>query len=322
MNYSEEQKKKKFKLFDMNRDGKGVYETESRKPTLGFFFKLFFRKFTQLLQLNLLMLFMVIPLIAVVFIYFLGDKTPTVTDSLYAPLYGISTSLPSSSIANFLDISSIQMEVPVFNHAMVIVIAIMFVFLIVTWGWQNVGAAYVLRGLFRGDPVFIFSDYFYGIKRNFKQAFILGIIDFIISAVLIVDFIFFFNLTGSFAYDFMYFAIMALLIIWIMMRFYLYNLLVTFDLKSFKIIKNSFIFSILGIKRNIMAFLGIALLVVIHILLVFVFIPMGISIPLVLPLVYLIAAIGFMATYASFPVIQKYMIDPYVTEQLSLDEEI
>ena len=322
MNYSEEPKKKKIKLFDMNRDGKGVYETESRKPTLGFFFKLFFRKFTQLLQLNLLMLFMVIPLLAVLFVYFLGDKTPTVTDSLYAPFYGISTSLPSSNITNFLDISSIQMEVPVFNHAMVIVIAIMFVFLIVTWGWQNVGAAYVLRGLFRGDPVFIFSDYFYGIKRNFKQAFVLGIIDFVISAVLIIDFIFFFNLTGSFAYDFMYFAIMALLIIWIMMRFYLYNLLVTFELKSFKIIKNSFIFSILGIKRNIMAFLGIALLIATHILLIFVFIPMGISIPLVLPLVYIIAAIGFMATYASFPIIQKYMIDPYVTEQSSLDEEI
>ena len=322
MNYSEEPKKKKFKLFDMNRDGKGVYETETRKPTLGFFFKLFFRKFTQLLQLNLLMLFMVIPLIAVVFIYFLGDKTPTVTNALYAPLYGISTSIPSASAASHLDLSSIQMEVPVFNHAMVIVIAALFIFLIVTWGWQNVGAAYVLRGLFKGDPVFVFSDYFYGIKRNFKQAFVLGIIDFVITAVLIIDFIFFFNLTGSFTYDFMYFAIMALLIIWIMMRFYLYNLLVTFDLKSFKIIKNSFIFSILGIKRNIMAFLGIAILVVLHILLVFVFIPMGISIPLVLPLVYLIAAIGFMATYASFPVIQKYMIDPYVTEQPSQDEEI
>ena len=53
--------KKKFKLFDSNRDGKGVYEQENRKPTLKFFFILVKRKFTQLLQLNLLMLFMVIP---------------------------------------------------------------------------------------------------------------------------------------------------------------------------------------------------------------------------------------------------------------------
>ena len=307
-------KKKKFKLFDMNRDGKGIYETESRTPTLGFFFKLYFRKFTQLLQLNLLMLFMVIPLIAVIFVYFLGDKTPTVTDAMYAPLYGISTSLPSIEISNFLDISFIQMDIPVFSPAMTIFIIVMFIFMAVTWGWQNVGAAYVLRGLFKGDAVFVFSDYFYGIKRNFKQAFFLGLIDFIISAVLIIDFMFFFNLTGSFGYDFMYFAIFALLIIWVMMRFYLYNLLVTFNLKNFKIIKNSFIFSILGIKRNIMALLGIVLLTALHIVLIIVFIPIGISIPLVLPLVYFIATIGFMATYAAFPIIQKYMIDPYVIE--------
>lgn len=318
----EKNQKKKFKLFDMNRDGKGVYEEESRKPTFGFFFKLYFRKFTQLLQLNLMMLFMIVPIIAIVCIYFLGEKTPTATNILYAPLYGISTSLPSAQSMNLLDLSSIQMEVPVFSTGMNILMIVLGLFLAVTWGWQNVGSAYVLRGLFRGDAVFVFSDYFYGIKRNFKQAFFLGLIDFAISAVLIIDFMFFFNLTGSFGFDFMYFAIMALSIIWIMMRFYLYNLLVTFDLKNFKILKNSIIFSILGIKRNIMAFLGIALLLVLHVFLIILFIPMGISIPIVLPFVYLLATVGFIATYAGFPIIQKYMIDPYVTETTDVVEEI
>ena len=78
MNGSNE-KKKKFKLFDVNRDGKGVYEVESRKPTLGFFFKLFFRKFSQLLKLNLMMLFIVLPILIFIGIYFLGNKTPTAT---------------------------------------------------------------------------------------------------------------------------------------------------------------------------------------------------------------------------------------------------
>ena len=179
----EKNQKKKFKLFDMNRDGKGVYEEESRKPTLGFFFKLYFRKFSQLLQLNLMMLFMVLPIIAIVFIYFLGEKTPTATNLLYAPLYGISTSLPSFQTINMLDMSSIQMEVPVFSTGMNFLIIGLGLFLAITWGWQNVGATYVLRGLFKGDAVFVFSDYFYGIKRNFKQAFFLGLIDFAISAI-------------------------------------------------------------------------------------------------------------------------------------------
>ena len=316
----EKNQKKKFKLFDMNRDGKGVYEEESRKPTLGFFFKLYFRKFTQLLQLNLLMLFMILPIITIVGIYFLGDKTPTATSVLYAPLYGISTSLPSAEGINLLDLASIQMEVPVFSSGMNILMIVLGVFLAVTWGWQNVGSAYVLRGLFKGDAVFVFSDYFYGIKRNFKQAFLLGLIDFVVSAVLIIDFMYFFNLTGSFGFDFMYFAIMALSIIWIMMRFYLYNLLVTFDLKNFKILKNCLIFSILGIKRNIMAFLGIILLLALHVFLIILFIPMGISIPIVLPFVYILSTVGFIATYAGFPIIQKYMIDPYVTETTDVEE--
>ena len=91
-NYNESEPKKKKKLFsflDPYRDGKGVYEDEDRTPTLKFFFKLFWRKFSQILQLNLLMIFQVIPLIIIGLFFFLGNKTPTVTDVSFAPLYGI-----------------------------------------------------------------------------------------------------------------------------------------------------------------------------------------------------------------------------------------
>ena len=241
---------------------------------------------------------------------------------IYAPLYGIGQVLPSAEVTNILDLSSIQMNLPVFSPFVNVVILILGILLAITWGWQNTGATYVLRGLFRGDAVFVFSDYFYAIRRNLKQGFFLGLIDFAISAILIYDFIYFYNLTGSFMLDLMYFVTFALLLIYIVMRFYLYTMLVTFDLKTFKIIKNALIFTVLGIKRNIMAFLGIILLVGIHILLVFLFIPYGISIPLVLPFVYILAAIGFMAMYAAYPIIEKYMITPYEEEQTDDTEGI
>ncbi len=314
--------KKKFKLFDMNRDGKGVYEHEDRKPTLGFFFKLYFRKFSQLLQLNLLMLFMIIPILVVVVMYFMGEKTPTSSDLMYAPIYGINMVTDVPALENLLDISAIQMEIPIFSPTVNVVILLLFVFMAVTWGWQNVGAAYVLRGLFRGDAVFVFSDYFYGIKRNFKQAFFLGLIDFACSAVLIFDFIYFYRHTGSFGLDFMYFSIFALSLIWIAMRFYIYNMLVTFNLKNFKILKNALIFSILGIKRNIMGMLGIALLLAFHVFLTIWILPYGIALPLILPMVYIVATIGFIATYCAFPIIQRYMIYPYQNEQLPEDTDL
>lgn len=319
---SSETKKKRFKLFDMNRDGKGVYEYEDRKPTLKFFFKLFGRKFTKILQINLLMLFQIIPVLIIVFAFFSGNKTPSATELIYAPLYGISLISPSASVTTALDMSSIQMGLPVFTPAFIIVMVCIAALLAVTFGWQNVGAAYVLRGLVRGDAVFVFGDYFYAIKRNLKQGFFLGLLDFLIIVVLALDFSFFFNRGGTFGLDLMYFIIFAMIILYVVMRFYIYLMLVTFDLKTLKIYKNALIFTALGIKRNLMALLGIILLLVITIGLIVLFLPMGISIPIVLPFVYLMGVIGFIQTYAAYPVIDKYMIEPYAYKNSKDTEEL
>ena len=184
-------KNKKFKLFDLNKDGKGAVE-ESRKPTLGFFFKLFWRKLPNLLQLNLLMIFQFLPILVVVAVYLMGEKSPSATNILFAPLYGINQIASTPDTLPFLDLASIQMGLPVFSPAVTWTVLALFLLLLVTWGWQNVGATYILRGLVRGDAVFTFSDFFYAIKKNLKQGFIIGIIDFAVIATLIVDFIFFY----------------------------------------------------------------------------------------------------------------------------------
>jgi hypothetical protein len=98
---------------------------------------------------------------------------------------------------------------------------------------------------------------------------IMGILDFICIVVLVVDFIFFYTRTGSYLNDVMYFIIFAISIIYIVMRFYMYQLMITFDLSIKKILKNSLIFTVLGIKRNVLALLGIVLLVTPVVLLCF-----------------------------------------------------
>lgn len=298
----------------MNRDGKGVVE-ENRKPTFLFFFKSLFRKFPQLLRLNLLMLFQILPLIFFVLVFLIGNKVPSPTSTLFAPLFGIDQAISTPGAAQMLDMSSLQMELPVFSTLDNFILIFLALFLAITWGWQNVGSTYVLRGLVRGDAVFVFSDYFYAIKRNLKQGFIFGIIDFVFCAVLIIDLIFFNQITGqSFGVDFMFFVILALIIIYVMMRFYVYNLLITFDMKNFKIIKNSFIFSILGIKRNILALFGIILFVALHLLLIFFLLPTPLGFVIILPLIYVLAVTAFMGTYAAYPIIDKYLIAPYAEE--------
>ena len=311
----------KFKLFDSNRDGKGVYEEESRKPTLLFFFKLLWRKLSQLVRLNLLLFAQVIPVLVFLYVYFLGVKTPTVTELAYAPLYGISKISGAASVNAVLDMNAIQMGIPIFSPAILIVLIVLAVIFALTFGWINVGSAYVARGLYRGDPVFVFSDFFYAIKRNFKQAFFFGLFDFMCLVVLVVDFMHFYSRTGSYGNDVMYFMILAVAIIYLVMRFYVYHMMLTFDLKGRKILKNALIFTVLGIKRNVIAILGLILFGAVHILLIKVFLSMGITIPIILPFFYAMAIMKFITTYAAFPVIEKYMITPYENEVADPEED-
>ena len=278
----------------MNRDGKGAVK-ENTKPTLAFFFKSLVRKFPQLLRLNLLMLFQILPLIFIAIVFLAGDKTPSATSTTYAPLLGIDQVLSTPSASHTLDMSLIQMGLPVFSTAVTCTIIVLGLFLLITWGWQNIGATYVLRGLVRGDAVFVFTDYFYAIKRNLKQGLLVGVIDLILSSVLVIDFIYFYQRTGQFGMDFMYFVIFALAIVYFIMRFYIYLLLITFDMKTFKIVKNSFIFSILA-------------------LMIWFLISTPLGFTMILPFIYILALTAFMSAYAAYPIIDKYLIEPYATE--------
>jgi uncharacterized membrane protein YesL len=174
--------------------------------------------------------------------------------------------------------------------------------------------------LFRGDAVFVFSDYFYGVKKNMKQAFFMGLLDFLFTVVLIVDIIFFMGRSRGLD-TVMYGVIFAIIILYIAMKFYMYQLLVTFDLTNFKILKNSLIFTALGIKRNLMAFLGLIVLFALQIGLIFLALVYGLTVFIVLPFVYIFALIGFIATYAAYPIIDKYMIAPYANESIEAGDE-
>jgi uncharacterized membrane protein YesL len=196
-------------------------------------------------------------------------------------------------------------------------------FLVITFGWQNVGAAYIVRNMVRGEPVFIWSDYFYAIKRNLKQGFFLGLIDAVVIFTLGFDIAYFWGRTGSFTLDAGFFITIALIIIYFLMRFYIYLLLVTFDLSIYKILKNALIFSMLGFKRNFMGVLGIVMITGFHVFLFPLLIATPLSgIPIILPFIWYMAAVTFTSAYAAYPVIDRYMIAPYVGSQDEEEEAI
>ncbi len=303
--------KKKFKLFDMNRDGKGVEPGEDTTPNLKFFFKLLWRKLSKIITLNMLMIFQIIPLIACLYLYFIATPTtPTLNSPEYALLFGINEASSSALTSLNIGLFSFQTPLPTYNTYIYWVIGVLLIIEAVTFGWQKVGSIYVIRGLVRGDSVFIWSDFFYAIKKNFKQGFILGLIDFIAIAALVFDIIYFITTPATPFTNFMYVMTIALIILYIIFRFYTYLMAVTFDMKIRKIFKNALIFTVLGIKRNIMALLGLAIVTLFAVLLIVLFLPMGLGVTLVLPLIYYLGLCAFIYTYAAYPVIKKYMIDP------------
>ena len=104
------------------------------------------------------------------------------------------------------------------------------------------------------------------------------------------------------------------------MRFYIYLILVTFDLPIKKIIKNSLIFVALGFKRNIVASIWLLLIGAANIALGFALLPSNLIIVLVLPLFYLFGLCSYTTVYAAYPILNKYMIEPYYDEYGNLRE--
>ena len=297
----------------MNRDGPGVLPGEDRRPTLGFFFKQLGRKFWKIFSVNLLMLFQIIPLLLIWYVNTTGPKAPSLSKVVYAPLLGAQTASYTGAGASLLNTVSIMEQIPSFDTPIYWIIGALIVFLVVTFGWQQVGSTYVLRNLTRGDAVFVVSDYFYAIKRNLKQGFIMGVLDCAVIFMLGFDFLYFFSQPADGFTSFMYAAIIAIALVYIFMRFYIYLMLITFDMKLGKILKNALIFTALGIKRNLMAALGILILTVLFVCLIVVGVNMGLYVTILLPFLFYPGITGFMSAYAAYPVIQKYMIDPIPT---------
>lgn len=302
--------KKKLRLLDPMRDGPGVEKGEDTTPTLGFFFKSWKRKFWKLISINLVLLVQIIPLIVCLVAYLTGPKTPAQYYPLYAPLLGAQTALPTSEGTTLLNLCAGLFRIPTYNTPTWWIIGVFVVLHLVTYGWQKAGSIYILRNLVRGDGVFIISDYFYAVKRNLKQGFFMGVIDSLIVFVLFFDFSYFYSAPPSGLSNFMYVMTIALALLWFIMRFYIYLMMVTFDMKIRKILKNALIFSLLGFKRNFMALLGMVLMAALAVGLIVLCVQIKIYAVILLPFLYFLAFSGFMYTYAAWPVVKKYMIDP------------
>lgn len=315
-------KKKRFNIFDWYyRQGKESDKSDInalKDPSVKNFFKLLWGRLGKLISANLIVIFGNFPIFFV-----LIAMSNVLSESAVAPLYQAWGPLCGANLFDGMELANGTLfhltpsVAPLFGtfgaHATVSIInTLTIVFyclgalILFTWGFTRVGTTYLYRNIMSGDAVFPLSDAMYVMKRNKMQSIILGIIDALIIVMFVYNIYFLLmNYTASYMNSFMLFLTIAMAIFYSFARPYIFIMVFTFDLKITKIIKNAFFFTILGVKRNLMALFGTFLIVLINYLIFMVFMPVG----ALLPFVITIAICDFMAVYAAYPNIIKYMMD-------------
>ncbi len=303
---------KEFKLFDFNKDGKGVKKEPEGPKNLKNFFKHYKSKFSRLVTVNMYYIFGNFPILFLLLAMSgnLSRTSYSPSYKMFAPLYGVMTHEYSPVTSALYGIFGTQSEIGVPTVWTYICLGISALVLF-TFGYVNTGTTYILRNMVKGEPIFMWDDFWYAIKRNKVQGMLIGVLDALLCFLSVYDIMFFYFNIGTSYMNIMFYASILIAVLWFFMRFYIYILMITFDLSIYKILKNSLIFAIIGFKRNIMAALGIiAMLAATYILMIYV-LPIGIIIPFVL----LFADCSFMACYAAFPKIKEIMIDPYYKDE-------
>ena len=175
------------------------------------------------------------------------------------------------------------------------------------------GMTRVLRNYRLEKNAFIFHDFWKGFSRNLKQSIPVGLLDilFAVSAYAALQvYPAMYKNSGSIIYIILCVISVSFALTLLMMNFYIFPMIVATDLSLANIIKNSFFLTCVGLKKNV-----ITLLVV-----VFVVLLLGVMIVLhplsaiIIP-IWPISFLGFLIMFNSYPLIQKYVIDPYYEER-------
>ncbi len=275
-----------FGMFNYNKEGPGVDKNAPQKRGAVVFFEIFGRKFWKLLIAALL--------------YSIPMGLCLLVMMLQPYLF--------NSTAGFLG-----------------ALGVAFLILVFTSGPAAVGMTFVARNFARQKHAFVVTDFFDVIKRNKKQAIGVGAFNTILQAMMLYALWFYLPLSTKEGGDpsllqSALFAIMLLAnILFIFMKYYQYMMLITFKFTFRQLYRNSFIFSIVGLKRNLIIALPMLLIYVVLFLMAWYGSYVGLTIAFALLLTIVPCFRMLLIQFNIFPMVKKYIIDPYYKEHPNED---
>lgn len=213
---------------------------------------------------------------------------------------------------------------------------------VVTRGLADAGLTKITRNFSREKHAFVREDFFETIKRNWRQALPIGIINLVVTALLVFNFVYYFfgmfpGMWGVFGLDttgmqsvtpgILDYAVMVMTsfgyMIFTWMKYYIPLLLVTFKFNTKSLYVNSFKFAFVGFKQNMLiSVILIALYAIVAVL----FVALGrwaIGIlVLIIALLLLPSFRSLLIQFTIFPLVQKLIIDPYYAEHPDADKQL
>lgn len=177
---------------------------------------------------------------------------------------------------------------------------------LILFGPAAAASMQVMRKFVLEKPIFLFDEFKKAYKANFRQALPVGIFDVLFTAVFAYGIVFYTDLLelSPSTENYVLLIITTAIAVYVFLaHFYIYLEIVSLTLPLKKIVKNALLLTIMGIKVNIINFF-VSLLFFAAIFLLF---PYSTLFLLFIPFGWLM----FLYAFNCYPIIQKYIINPY-----------
>ena len=268
------------------------------------FFELFFRKFWRFVTVNIFYFLVTLPLLIVV--YF-------TVNGYFADIIISESGEFQDMLAGVGILASIVNYIPSFLYLPLVIISA------ILYGPATMGITYIFRNFAREEHAWM-SDFVSRGWANFRQGLFFGLLDIIVVYLLtngiLADLIVGTGTAAAVGSIVLRTLSVIALIVYLFMRHYFYMTAVSVNLSCFAIIKNAWLFVVLGFWRNVVA--GVACLLVT--VLCFLTIPL-VSL-ITLPFLYY-SLTGFIVVFTCYPVVKRYIIVPALemAEKQKTEEE-
>lgn len=223
-------------FFNFDKPGPGINPDAPKKKGIFLYFELLKRNFGLMLKTNILYVLSSLPMVLV---------------CLFGGMY---FSIWLSNIFTIVD--------PVRKTQLAFFLAFLFMVFIGS-GPASASLAYFYRSILREEHVFVFSDFWGNIKKNFRQGIVVGIINPIINLATIFCTLFYglqYILTGQLIWFLAMLIVGIFCLILAMSGFYIYQLMITFENSIPELYKNAFILALIKAPQNLSLMLIIAVI--------------------------------------------------------------